>query len=212
MNRAAAIRTDATRSPGEQREPRFPPPATDGRILHLLLTVIAAALLAGCATGPRIFANEDPAAEFNRYRTYDFASPLGTDRAEYSSLLTEYLRQATARELEARGYTRARNPDLLINFYVNTRERIRSTSTMAPGYGYYGYRRGYYGVWGGYETTVTQYTEGTLTIDVVDRARNQLVWEGTAVGRTREEDRENLKGAVDEVVALVFMEYPYRAP
>lgn len=205
MNRIRATRTAAL------RDRNFGHPDA-GWTLRLLLLAAAIALLAGCATGPRIFANEDPAAEFSRYRTFDFASPLGTDRAEYSSLLTEYLRQATARELEARGYRRAENPDLLVNFYVNTKERIRSTSTMAPGYGYYGFRRGYYGVWGGYETTVTQYTEGTLTVDIVDRARNQLVWEGTAVGRTREEDRENLQAVVNEVVGQVFTRFPYRAP
>lgn len=44
---------------------------------------------------------------------------------------------------------------------------------------YYGYRRGYYSPWVGYsyatETTVSQYTEGTFNIDIVDARRQQLI-------------------------------------
>lgn len=175
-----------------------------------LLPVVALTILAGCASGPRVFSNEDPTANFTTFRTYGFAAPLGTDRPEYSSLTTEFLRQATSRELEARGYRRSDQPDLLVNFFVNTKEKITSSQTMSPGFGYYGYRRGYYGVWGDYDTVVTQYTEGTLTVDIVDTSRNQLVWEGTVVGRVREEDRKNLKPVVDSVIAQVFEKFPYR--
>ena len=78
--------------------------------------------------------------------------------------------------------------------------------------GYYGYRRGRYGAYGGYpatQTEVRQYTEGTLTIDLVDTRSDQLVWEGTAVGRVRESVRENLEEAVNNVVAEIFTRYPY---
>lgn len=172
-------------------------------------------LLAGCASGPSIFVNEDPGAAFSGYRTYGFAEPLGTDRPEYSSLLSQYLRTAAARELEARGYRPGDEPDLLVNFYLETKEKIRSTSSPSPGVsfgGYYGYRRGYYGVWSGYETTVSQYTEGTLNVDVVDRERKQLVWEATVVGRIRDADREDVQGTVDSVMAQVFSRFPHRAP
>lgn len=48
--------------------------------------------------------------------------------------------------------------------------------------GYYGYRRGYYDPWMGYgygtTTQVSQYTEGTINIDLVDMAQKRMVWEG----------------------------------
>lgn len=37
--------------------------------------------------------------------------------------------------------------------------------------GYHGYRGDMYSAWGGYDTTVSEYTEGTLNVDVVDPAR-----------------------------------------
>lgn len=176
--------------------------------------MLAALLLAGCASGPSIYVNTDPSASFAGYRTYNFMTPLGTDRPGYSSVLSEYLRAAASRELEARGYQKSDNPDLLINFNVQTKEKIQSnTMPSGPAYGgYYGYRSGYYGTWGGYETQITQYTEGTLTVDVVDAARKQLAWDGTAIGRVREEARKNLQPAIDKVMTQIFEKFPSRNP
>jgi hypothetical protein len=188
------------------------------RAARRLAALAALALLAtGCATGPKLYANQDPGANFAGYRTFAFAEPLDTDRPQYSSVLSGYLKAAATRELEARGYKAATgDADLLVNFHVETKEKIQTTSTptgptMGMGYGYYGYRGMNYGVWSGYETEVRQYTEGTLNIDLIDRERKRLVWEGIAVGRINDKVRENLGAAVDEVVGLVFQKYPHRA-
>lgn len=168
-------------------------------------------LVAGCTSGPSIYANKDPGADFAAYKTYNFMNPLGTDRPGYSSVLSQFLRTAASRELEARGYQKSDNPDLLLNFNVQTRDKIQTTTTPSgPAYGgYYGYRSGY-NVWGGYDTQVTQYTEGTLTVDVVDAARKQLAWDGTAVGRVRDEARKNLQPAIDKVMTQIFARFPSR--
>lgn len=176
--------------------------------------LLAALLLAGCASGPSVYVNSDPSADFAGFRTYNFMTPLGTDRPGYSSVLSEYLRAAASRELDARGYQKSDNPDVLVNFNLQTKEKVQSTTMPSgPSYGgYYGYRAGYYGTWGGYETQVTQYTEGTLTVDVVDARRKQLAWDGTAVGRIRDEARQNLQPAVDKVMAQIFEKFPSRNP
>lgn len=186
------------------------PEHTRVRVLGFGVAGIVLVGLAACASGPKIYTNENPSARFNAYQTYGFPKKLGTDSAEYSSFLSQYLTTAVSRELDARGYQRADNPDLKVNFFVNTKEKIRATQTPAAG-GYYGYRRGYYGAWGSYETRVDQFTEGTLTIDLVDAEADQLVWEGNAVGRVRDEARENLQARIDEVVSSIFADYPYRA-
>lgn len=184
------------------------------RSRYAMAGMLAALLLASCASGPSIYVNADPAANFSTYRTYNFMNPLGTDRPGYSSVLSQYLRAAASRELESRGYQKSDSPDLLVNFNVQTKEKIQSsTMPSGPAYGgYYGYRSGYYGTWGGYETQVTQYTEGTLTVDVVDAGRKQLAWDGTAVGRVREEARKNLQPAIDKVMTQIFEKFPSRNP
>jgi hypothetical protein len=181
----------------------------------LLVCILIAA---GCSSGPKIYANQDPTADFGKYKTYGYPK-LDTDKYRYSSLISQYFKTAASRELEARGYTLADNPDLLVNFYVQTEEKIKTTQTPTSNVGYYGYRGyggygGGYNSWGGYggtETRVTQYTEGTVNVDLIDNAASQLVWEVALVGRVTDKTRENLEATVDEVMLEVFAMYPYVA-
>lgn len=194
------------------------PPSNAARqrpILPLVVLPLVVLVLAGCAAqGPKIFTNKDPTANFATFHTFGYEEPLGTDRPEYSSLLSQYLKAAVTREMESRGYRYSDNPDLMINFYVATKEKFTTTTTAAgPAYpGYYGYRGGYYGVWSGYETTTSQHTEGTLNVDLVDPKRKQLVWEATAEGKVKDEYRANLQPVIDEVISQIFRQYPYTAP
>jgi hypothetical protein len=178
------------------------------RALRSLGSLGALALLAGCS-GPRLFTNEDPRAAFGRYTTYGFAPQLGTDEQSYGSLLSEFLKLAAARELEARGFRPAAVPDLLVNFHVLTRERLSVAQTPVS---YYGYRR--YDAWhgyAGYETRIHEFTEGTLTLDLVDLRRGQLVWEGSLVGRITDAMRRDLRATVDRAVAEIFEGFPHAA-
>jgi hypothetical protein len=181
------------------------------RIFHTLSTLIVAAvaatLLAACASSPKIFVNQDPNADFTKYKTYNYEPVLGTDeRKGYRSILSNYMVAAVDREMQSRGYTLSDNPDLLVNFYIHTEEKIRTTSSPSMG-GYYGYRGGYYGGYSGYDTTVTQYTEGTLNIDLVDNASATLVWEGVTVGKITDKVRENLEEAVNAAIPEIMAQY-----
>jgi hypothetical protein len=182
-------------------------------IFRLLIPVILGLMISSCATTPKVYTNQDPAADFTGYRTYAFDDPLGTDKSGYSSLLSQYLKTAVSREMESRGYALADDPDLIVNFYVHTQEKIQTTQTPTTGGSYYGYRGSRYGTWGGYtsyETRVTQHTEGTINVDLVDKKRGQLVWESELVGRVTDKVRENLESTVDQAIAEIFVNYPYR--
>jgi len=181
----------------------------------LVILTVSGLFLAACATGPRLYSTQNPQADFSIYSTYGYVNQLGTDEpGAPASLLTQFLRTAVDREMQARGYRYAdQGGDLLVNFYVETQEKIHSrTSTTTGrhvGYGYHGYRGGYYGTWGGYpETEITQYTEGTLNIDLVDAHRQELVWEGVAIGRITEEGRRDIQTAINTVVPQIFEQNP----
>ena len=65
---------------------------------------LASLALVACATqGAKIRSNSDAAVDFAKYRSFAFVSPLGTDRANYESLVSRALKAAARRELEARG-------------------------------------------------------------------------------------------------------------
>jgi len=179
--------------------------------------VVSLFMVASCASsGPTIRTDYDRSADFSSYQTYGYASELGTDRASYSTLITEHFKRAVGHEMDARGYRHVdSNPDLLVNFFVAIREKtdIRSTPSATAGVGYYGYRYGLYTGWPAYSTDVrtVNYKTGTANVDLIDARRKQLVWEGIAEGKIRDESLENPGPAIDQVVAELFTRYPARA-
>ena len=184
--------------------------ASTNRAFSICL-LATAMILTACASGPRIITNSDPNADWSSYRTFGFFQPLGTDRGDVRSLMSNQLIESTTREMQAAGFTLSEsNPDLLINFVVSTRETIQTRpSTSASMH----HSRGRYGTWSGWSagastTEVVQRTEGTLAVDIVDRARNQLVWEGAASKRVTDSTRENQDQVLDDAIGEIFAQFP----
>ena len=178
----------------------------------------AAILLAACASGPTIESDYDRTIDFSQYKTYGFFNPMGIENPNYSSIYGSIFRDAISKEMESRGYRMSDNPDLMINVSGRLQDKTKVTTTSDPymSGGYYGYRRGAYGAWGGYgygtTTHVSSYTEGTVNVDIVDRNLKRMVWEGVAVGRvnekkSNEETRANIYSGIQEM----FAGYPFRA-
>ena len=188
------------------------------KVSRLVSLVATALLVASCASKPTIETDYDRTVDFGQYKTYAFFNPMGIENPNYSSIYGSIFREAISKEMESRGYTKSDNPDLLINVSGRLQDKTKVTTTSDPymSGGYYGYRRGAYGAWGGYgygtQTHVSQYTEGTVNVDMVDRAQKRMVWEGVAVGRvnekrTNEETRINIHAGIKEM----FAGYPFRA-
>jgi len=178
----------------------------------LAVTAIA---LAGCASGPDIQADYDRAADFGKYRTYGFVAQAGTDTGDFRSLATKMLQNAASREMEQRGYMRAENPDLVINFKGKLEEKVDVESTPAPyygpGWGYGGWYGAPYGGWGGTEVTTRRYNVGTLVVDVVDREKRQVVFQGAISDVVTKEMQQNREATINAAVANVFSKYPFVA-
>ena len=180
-----------------------------------VMIALAALALAGCASGPDIRADYDRAADFGKYRTYGFLAQAGTDEGDFKSLSTQMLQNAASREMEARGYARADNPDLVINFKGQLEEKTDIESTPAPyygpGWGYGGWGGAYYGGWGGTEVTTRRYNVGTLVMDVVDRDKRQVVYQGGIEGVVTREMMQNREATITAAVGHIFSKYPFVA-
>jgi len=183
--------------------------------LRLASAGIAAILLAGCASGPDIRADYDRAADFGKYRTYVFVAQAGTDTGDFKSLSTQILQNAAARQMESRGYTRSDNPDLAINFKGKLEEKVDVDSTPAPyygpGWGYGGWYGAPYGGYGGTQVTTRRYNVGTLVMDVVDREKRQVVFQGGVEGVVTKEMLQNREAALNRAVEHIFSKYPFVA-
>ena len=179
--------------------------------------VAAAALAGGCASGPDVRGDYDRSADFSQYRTYGFVAHTGTDAAEFKSLATQILQAAASREMESRGYTRAEHPDLVINFKGKLEEKTDIESTPAPYYGAgWGYR-GWYGApygaygYGGTEVTTRRYNVGTVVMDIVDRQKQQAVFQGGVEDVITKEMMKNKQAVLEAAVGYIFSKYPFVA-
>jgi len=178
------------------------------QISSLVRAVACCCLLvvSGCATGPKIRVDMDPGANLQSFKTFGFFEPVSTDNSKYTSLVSTWLKQSTRAQLERLGFVYSETePDLRVNFFLKIvdKREVRSSG------GYYGYRGGYYGTWSGYPYVDTyDYREGTLSVDLVDPKRKQLVWQGVAEGEVQDEALKNPGPALDKVVVRIFSNFP----
>ena len=186
----------------------------NGKALALAL---ALGTLVGCASSPSVNVQQDSNADFSRFQTFGFLDPLGTDRQGYQTIVSQTLRQAATREMQVRGFRYdPQAPQLLINFGADLNDRVRVNTTTQPNMAMgmhrssFNHRGGFYSTWPSHRqtTTVTQYQEGTVRIDVVDASRRQLVWESVVSSRMTDSRRNDVAGALNEAVTLAFARFP----
>ncbi|MDH3586304.1 MAG: DUF4136 domain-containing protein [Gammaproteobacteria bacterium] len=185
------------------------------RLFSVVGILALGAGMTGCASD-NIRSDYDPTADFSQYSTFNFFTDAGPEDTNYQSFFSKYMIAAITREMEMRGYTLSNDPDLLVNFNAILREKTDVRTTPAPMHGgYYGYRGGFYDPWMGYgyaqETHVSQYTEGTFNIDLVDARKKKLVWEAVGTGRLSQKVLEELEERVNIGVAKYFAKYPFTA-
>ena len=82
---------------------------------------------------------------------------------------------------------------------VDERQELRST----PAFG----AAPFYRAFDAYEIETVDYKAGTLTIHLVDAARDALVWQGVAEGRVQREALENPAAAIGAIVAEIFADF-----
>ena len=183
-------------------------------MFNFKLVAAGAALLlaAGCASGPNVRGDFDPAADFGRFKTFGFVAQAGTDTADARSLTTTLLQNATAREMQARGYVAAENPDLVINFQGRLEERVDIQSTPAPSFGpTWGYRGWAGSSWGATEVTTRRYNVGTIVMDIIDREQRQVVFQGTLQTNVSNEMLRNREQSINTLVTQLFSTFPFVA-
>lgn len=181
------------------------------RYLRLVSCAVAAICVVACSSTGNTVSSVDPTADFSQYRTYGFVQVPGEDGQPYESLELRYLKDAATRELEARGFRRSDDPDLLVNFSIDTQEKVRSRSVPTGGYGvgYDPFYDVYFDGWAmTHETRIEQYTEGNLDIDVIDPQQRKVVWQGTTKGRLTRKDYENPQATLSGAVQEIFRQFP----
>jgi hypothetical protein len=173
---------------------------------------LAALLLAACSSGVTVRSDASPTADFTHYKTYGFFQPMGIEEGYNSPIYGQLFRAAISQQMDARGYTLAKDPDLLINVTSRFDSKVRVTTYTAP-YMMGGYYGRYYGpgVGMGTESRATVTQDVSAFIDLVDNAGDRIAWQGVGVVTLSDKKAQELKQTIDFTVSKVFGLYPHKA-
>jgi hypothetical protein len=171
--------------------------------------VLVALLLAGCAP-ISVSVDYDPQVDFSRYRTWGWLpDPAATGDARADDReLHRHIRAAIEAQLESQGFVAASNPQMRVGYHVSTQETVNVRNVSSP----YGYAH-----WDGRDaeiraettTYVNTYERGRLVIDIVDTARDALVWRGVGERTLRREPTpDQMKQSVRQAVTEILAGFP----
>lgn len=185
------------------------------------LTLVLAASTLACGGGVKINTDYNQMIDYGQFETYAFMAV--EERPDENELIAARIRNAISANVEEGGYQKVDDPnsaDLWVAWHLILDEKF-SVTTTGGGYtgGYYGaYGRGYWGRYGygggGYGmstsyTTVNEWTEGTLVIDVIDRDKDILIYRATAESKIRENvDPQERTERINDVVARMMADFP----
>ena len=168
-------------------------------------SLIILVTLTSCST-LRVSTDYDTKANFSQYKTFAFYKK-GIDKASVSDLDKKRIMRAIEAELLAKGFTKSKNPDVLVSIYTKSRQRIKVRNNnlawgWGGGWGYNPWFNGYNNI------NVNQYTEGTLFIDLIDKTNNELVWQGIGSGAMRMKNPQKKEARIKEFVKQILSKYP----
>lgn len=172
------------------------------KTIKLLSLLFIIAFIFSCDS-IRVASDYDEAVNFNQYKTYAFFKE-GIDKAEISDLDKKRILRAIDTEMQKKGFTKSESPDMLISMFTRSNEQVNVNN-----WGYnYGWGWGYSPwMWGGNYATVSNSTEGTLYIDIIDSGKKELIWQGIGRG-VLTLDRERKQERINEFVMEILKEYP----
>lgn len=168
-----------------------------------IIPVLLLFVLASCSS-VRVNQDYDKNVDFAQYKTYAYHK-AGIDKVEISDLDKKRILRSIDEVMAAKGFTKSETPDLLINFFTKEREQV-DVNQFNVGWGY-GWGFGWNPWMWGSNTSVNRYTEGTLTIDVIDAKKKELIWQGQGEGvLTKNVDKKDEK--IKEFVSKILEQYP----
>lgn len=155
----------------------------------------------------KVTSDYDETVDFNDYTSFTWMAKPDQIRDNLTRLgqLQEKIESAVETNLVSHGFKKATdNPDFYVVYHAAVEQQITGATIDTWGYGYRRpYRRG--GVVFA-DVSVDTYQQGTLIIDIVDAAQNELVWRGTAVGAVSSPQQAVEK--IDEAVKRILTNFP----
>lgn len=181
---------------------------------HLLpAAALAFTALSGCAQSYDVRTMAAPKTTLTEFHTFHLLSvprrvdgrPGGGsyDPMVNNSITNRALRETVNRAFQDRGYVDVEwMPDFVVAVYASTKDKLDITEWQ---YGYPYWPRWW---WQGRpQQTITQYTEGTVIIDVISPESRDLLWRGTATATLSDDPAENTR-QLQKAASAVIAKFP----
>ncbi len=180
----------------------------------------------------KVTSEYDKSVDFTKYKTFSWLpDKADTVNSPYNNeIIRNNIRNYFGLCMSDRGYSfEAENPDLLMKLVINNtkKDTVDNNHPTSYYYGpyYYGsyfyspyhYRytyngqHGLYGddYFGHYPAHNQQYVNGSITLILIDRKANEVVWRGTAEGNIY--DPSNISKDLHPAVHNIIDEYPVKS-
>lgn len=180
------------------------------KMIRILILPLLALAFSACSSVQVLETKADEDFNLAQYSTFNFyGSQTGSEplSVEYQEEL-EMVKKEISEQLAARGLSKSPRPDLLVNIGAVVEEKVQTRKTdirEAPMY--IGQRRYF---WESKEVETGRYKLGTVTVHLVDREENKLLWKGVAEGVIPEK-QEKLRENIEKGISELFEKVPYSA-
>ncbi|MDP5076637.1 MAG: DUF4136 domain-containing protein [Nonlabens sp.] len=169
----------------------------------LLLLFMAAATLVGCQA-VRVSQDYAPETNFTQYKTFAYFKQ-GVDEADISELDKKRILRALDTEMAAKGFQKSATPDVIVNFFTDSKERVDVYNNL--GWGGWGWGGWGWGWGGGFGNNVNRVTEGVLYIDFIDAKSKELIWQGIGTAALKSTPEKKIE-RTNEMVKEILMQFP----
>jgi hypothetical protein len=182
----------------------------------------------GCSVYAEIYSNVDESIDFNKFKTFAWLPDKtdSTQRPYNNEIIRNNIRNYFGSSFASIGYTFNQDtPDVLLQLIVSVKdkEKVVVYAIYPPPYyyrryyygsiyyspypHYYYYRKGGYYQSPGYYAEKYNYVESSITLNVLDRKLNKLIWTGTAIGNIY--DPSYINRDIHPAVEAIMRKFPH---
>lgn len=168
------------------------------------MMVVAGALMLACSQALQTSYDYDSSVNLKQFKTFNVEpeSKNEQDPLLGSELNKRRLKDAVVEVMQAKGYKLDNNPEIIVRFMTDVKERqqVRSNNMYSPYMWWYG---------GGNNVSTYNYQESRFILNIYQRNSDRMIWQGWASGKvkapTKKDDRETM---VKNTMADILRTFP----
>ena len=172
------------------------------KTIHIITICLTALFFASCSS-VRVTSDYKEGTAFKGFTSYEIVSPDNLS-GQVTPAHKMQIEKAIRLEMNNRQFQEASSEtDLSVSYFVfvNT---VRDYDNYVS---LYGNRRWGYAM---VQTTVREYKEGTLIVDIIDNKKQEVIWHGAATDIVKK-GMKNVDGKINEAVQAIFDKYSKEA-